>query len=168
MGTNTLTDGWTWNPDSPPNGQVRWTNDTITFEGLEVVPNDDCTPKNMEVKLHARTIGLIAASAEELAGYLDENHRGEIELPQYYSSFDEFGDAEGKAAHYGPEYDEDGRRYRSGVAADPVEAALRSLNGGGQYSTTEYVLHDCLPTACVLTCSSGAILIGPFRDPIAE
>lgn len=148
-----------YNPHTPPNGQIQWDNQEGEVGDLSYVPNLDCSPANMEYRVDQHTIGLVTSSPAELEEYLEDHSNGTIPIPKYYSRFDDFGND--NARYLGATVDRDGESKQAGIASVPVEAALRSLVGGGRYKTSMYTLHDCLPKPCILSGPHGAILIAP-------
>ena len=125
----------------------------------------------MSTNIGGRVLGLtvLDGDAEE---YVTEHSREAIDLPQYYSRFEEeFGDNDEESYHPGPVTEKFGMsdgEEKTGLNGAPVEAALRALDGGGRYSRDDYTLHDCLPMPCVLVGTHAAIFIAPTFRPLSS
>lgn len=159
--------------DAPPNGVVDWDSDVVGYKEAIVVLNRKCTPRNRDRELKKGVLGLVYSPGTD-EQYIANHSHGEIVLPQTYSAFDtEFGDKfigkEDKRIYLGPLTDkqdeEDGDEKLSALNGWVVETALRILTGDESYTREDYVLHDCLPSACVLKGPQGTILVAPATVP---
>ncbi|WP_436932672.1 hypothetical protein [Halosimplex halobium] len=147
--------------DELPRGWCEW-NKEINIDGVDALMNQMCDIPHLDALTGRvdRNLGLVVSPPEEVERYVDEHANGTIDIPSYFSDFPD-GEKE-------PVYSvEEGHRLRSAV----VEAAMRLLNGGGRYRTSEYTLYDCLNTEpeqlpCPLIRDEvGCVMVAPVISP---
>lgn len=149
-------------PDEPtqPHDVASWyprveTVDDVDVQPVNYAPNDS----PIESRFLTATIGWVISPSETLADYIDEHGRGTIDVPQYYSHFD---DCDSHLATAPGIEDDDA------TTIDPtlVRASIRVLHGKGRYPADEHTLYDCLPYPCPLVRDDvGAVLITPRIAP---
>lgn len=147
-----------WGEDAPPRGLVQWRFAPKAVDGMQTLEVDSNRLDPPGLKITQSTLGLVL-DPDELEDYLDAHKVGTLDIPQYYSEFDDWGDREG--VHAGVEIElEDGGTQT--IRRTLLEASLRILNDHGRYSVSEYTLHDCHPYPAVLEREGGgAITIAP-------
>lgn len=107
-------------------------------------------------ELPSMTIGWVLSGLQD---YLDAGDRGTIDVPKFYSSFDdEFGD-DGVYVG-GIAEDGTGRKLRCIWKADRIRVGMRVCTGGGHYDPDRYTIHDAVPTM-VIEGPTGVVAIMP-------
>lgn len=142
--------------DKLPDRDFPWQDEPTTIAGLEVIQPDVTHRGNPGVVklggdciLRANEFGYVVGGLEE---YLDEHRDEAIDIPAYYSRFDEEADVYlgGVTASNGS----------FGVGATPrrLESAVRAATGGGAFSSSETEVIGCGEHPFVVRNSQGAFV----------
>lgn len=144
-----------------PDRDYDWGDETVTFSsGLEVVMPDVETPRGPgfvdvgdDRALKADEFGYVVGGLEE---YLETHGDGEIDIPQYYSRFDEKGET------YLGGVTAANNSFGVGATPSRLEDAVRAATGGGRFSSKATSVIGCGKHPFIVQNNQGAFAFTPI------